>query len=342
MSITPHVKQRSDIPEPIRRDTVVMGRQGFFSVLLRLIGVEIYKLRCRTMSRVMSIIAILAVIIVFTMIGLSAYSANSAPLSSYTHTIVGEIPASEALQAKHAILVNITEPVRLPGALFTVTQIIDIVGLALIIILAGTIVGGEYGVGTIRLMFTRGPTRTQFILAKLGAILTCALLCTVVLTILGLILGAFINLLFGVNADMHFLNGTWLLHALLYLALTVLNLFTYAVIAACLSTLGRTTAAGVAGTLIWWVLENILSGILYLISAAFNQSFVGAFLKAIPDYFIYNNLSALLQNQHQYLLSDGTQPSQIPDARALIVLAVYLVLLIGITWWVNEQRDVTN
>jgi ABC-type transport system involved in multi-copper enzyme maturation permease subunit len=342
MSITPHARQRADIPEPVRRDTVVMGRQGFFSVVLRLIGVEIYKLRCRTMSRVMSVIAILSVLIVFTMVGLSAALANSAPLSSYTHTIVGDIPASEALQAKQEVLTSITEPVRLPNALFTVTQIIDTVGLALIIILAGTIVGGEYGVGTIRLMFTRGPTRTQFILAKLGAMLTCALLCTIVLTILGLILGTFINLAFGINIDMHFLTGAWLLHALLYLALTVLNLFIYAVIAACLSTLGRTTAAGVAGTLIWWVLENILSGILYLLSTAFNQGFVGSFLRTIPDYFIYNNLSALQQNQHQYLLPDSTQPSQIPDARALAVIAVYLVLLIGITWWVNEKRDVTN
>jgi ABC-type transport system involved in multi-copper enzyme maturation permease subunit len=122
----------------------------------------------------------------------------------------------------------------------------------------------------------------------------------------------------------------------------VLNLFIYAAIAVCLSTLGRATAAGVAGTLIWWVLENILSGILYLLSTAFDQGSVGAFLKAIPDYFIYNNLSALAQNQHQYLLSDNTPPSQISDVQALAVLAVYLVLLIGITWWVNEQRDVTN
>src|SRR5438876_4619168 len=136
MSITPHARQRSDIPEPVRRDTVVMGRQGFFSVVLRLIGVEIYKLRCRTMSRVMSVIAILSVLIVFTMFGLSAAQANSEPLSSYTHTIVGEIPASEALQAKQAVLTSITERVRLPNALFTITQIIDIVGLALIIILA--------------------------------------------------------------------------------------------------------------------------------------------------------------------------------------------------------------
>jgi ABC-type transport system involved in multi-copper enzyme maturation permease subunit len=342
MSTTPRIKQRSDIPEPVRRDTVVMGNQGFFSVVLRLIGVEIYKLRCRTMSRVMIVIAILLVIIIFSMVGLSAALANSEPLSSYTHTIAGQIPLSEALQAKQAVITNITEPVRLPNVLFTVTQIIDTVGLALIIILAGTIVGGEYGVGTIRLMFTRGPTRTQFILAKLGAILACALLSTIALTILGLVLGAFINLIFGISVDMHFFSGAWLLHALLYLALTVLNLFIYAVIAVCLSTLGRTTAAGVAGTLIWWVLENILSGILYLISTAFNQGAVGDFLKAIPDYFIYNNINALLQNQRQYLLSDNTSPSQIPDVRALIVLAVYLILLIGVTWWVNEQRDVTN
>jgi ABC-type transport system involved in multi-copper enzyme maturation permease subunit len=342
MSIMSRARKRADIPEPVRKDTVVMGHRGFFSVVLRLIGVEIYKLRCRTMSRVMCSIAILSVIIFFGMIWFSASLASTEPLSSYTHTIAGELPVSEALQARQAVLTNITKPVRLPYALLTITQIIDTVGLALIIILAGTIVGGEYAVGTIRLMFTRGPTRTQFIVAKLGAILTSALSVTIVLTLLGILLGAAINLVFGINMDMHFFNATWLLHALLYLSLTVLNLFSYAAIATCLSTLGCTTVAGVAGALIWWVMENILSSIFYLLSMAFSPGFAVNFLKSIPDYFISNNLYALQQNQYQYLFPDNTQPSQISDEHAIFVVFVYLIVLIGITWWVNEKRDITN
>src|SRR5436305_10977132 len=49
-------------PVPIRTDTVFMGRQDFFSVVLRLIGVELYKIRRRILSKVLAGIAIGAAI----------------------------------------------------------------------------------------------------------------------------------------------------------------------------------------------------------------------------------------------------------------------------------------
>lgn len=341
MSTLPQAKQQVKIPEPVRRETVVMGRQGFFSVVFRLIGVELYKLRRRTMSRVMSVIAIISVLLVFTLIGVSSALVASSPTSAYMHGEVGTVSEAQAAQARQDTLMNISTLLRLPDSLFATVQIIDTVGLILIIILAGTIVGGEYGVGTVRLMFTRGPTRTQFMLAKLGAILCCSALGVVVLVPLGIIVGALFNLVTGIGLDMHFFNGGWLLHAFLYMLVTVLNLFMYATIAVCLATLGRTTAAGVAGTIIWWIVESVLSGLLTLVGS-FNQGVLGNLLKAIPDYFISNNLSALVQNQHQYLLGESVPAGQISDIHALLVLVVYLLALGGLAWWVNEKRDVTN
>jgi hypothetical protein len=48
----------------------------------------------------------------------------------------------------------------------------------------------------------------------------------------------------------------------------------------------------------------------------------------------------LLQNQGQYIF--GGSGSSLSDLHALVVLAVYMVVFIGLAWWINEHRDVTN
>jgi ABC-2 type transport system permease protein len=82
-----------------------------------------------------------------------------------------------------------------------------------------------------------------------------------------------------------------------------------------------------------------VGGILKL-AGTFSQGPFGNFLKTIPDYFIENNIGALLQNQGQYIF--GGSGSSLSDLHALLVLAVYLAAFIGLAWWINEHRDVTN
>src|SRR6266568_8952694 len=56
-----------------RVSSVLMGRQDYASVMLRLIGMELYKLRRRVMSKVLSIISILSTIGLFGLIALAAF-----------------------------------------------------------------------------------------------------------------------------------------------------------------------------------------------------------------------------------------------------------------------------
>jgi ABC-type transport system involved in multi-copper enzyme maturation permease subunit len=326
-------KSEQHIPAPARRHTVVMGRQDFFSVLLRLIGVELYKLRRRTMSKALSTIAILSIILVFFLIAVSTNISDTASTPAPGQPM-------QTAAAKQAELEVISAPLRLPDSLITSVQVIGYAGLVLIIILAGTIVGGEYAVGTIRLMFTRGPTRTQFLLSKVGAIFVCTVLGTFALAFIGIAVGALLNIVMkGVSTNFSFLTGAWILHALLYLLAAALGLFLYAMIALSLSLLGKTTVAGVAGALMWWVLEGLLGQVFYLLGTL-NRGMLGDFLKAVRDYLIGNNVQALLQNQTHYLLHESA--SQLSDLHALFVLALYIILLVGLAWWVNERRDVTN
>jgi ABC-type transport system involved in multi-copper enzyme maturation permease subunit len=346
-------KVEQTLPAPQRRETVVMGRSDFLSVVLRLIGVELYKMRRRSMSKVLGISGTLLMILIFLGFGSISLFYVSSPASSFlpppctpNNTVSGpscldhtptQTDMAQAEAARHAVIQSASSSLRLPLSLVLTSSMLQGVGLILIIILAGTIGGGEYNVGTVRLMFTRGPTRGQFYFAKIGAVFVFILFIIAWGELAGIGTGAVLNLFTGISTTFSFFTPTWMLHTFLYLLVVALGMFMYAMIALTLSSLGKATAAGVAGSMIWWVLEFVLRQA----SQTFGTQTTGgisAFWKAVPDYLISPNIDALAQNQTQYL---GGQPGQLSDLHAILVLTVYLVLLIGLTWWATQYRDVT-
>jgi ABC-type transport system involved in multi-copper enzyme maturation permease subunit len=353
--------QPTPMPAQARTDTVVMGRQDFASVLLRLIGVELYKFRRRVMSKVLGIVGLSLMIFIFLIISLGTLFVASSSTSSYVpqqcsavrnpqgpqnptgQPCIDHPPTQQELaqaqQTRQDQLKAVSTPLRLPFSLYVAEQVMQVIGLVLVIIIAGTIVGGEYSVGTIRLMSTRGPTRLQYLLSKMGALLVCIVIGYVFLVLVGLALGALLNLVSGVATNTDFLNNGGLGHIFLFALVGMFSLFVYSMLALFLSTLGRATAAGVAGTLVWWVLENVLNGALSLV-ALLVKGPLGDFLKAIPDYFIGTNIGALLGNQEQYFLGFGA--GSLSDVHAILVLLVYLALFLGLSILVTIRRDITN
>ncbi|GCE25741.1 hypothetical protein KDA_12250 [Dictyobacter alpinus] len=290
------------LPMPERSQNVIMGSQSFVSVLWRSIAGELYKIRRRAMSKILSTIAIATVVLAL-------------------------------------LLTNTTASQLLPNAIYNIISFSNFIGSILFIILAGTIVGGEYSVGSIRLMLTRGPTRIQFLLAKIGAMLICVCIMLVSLIVIGIITWLVLNVPDGHRVDFSFLTGNWLLHTSLLILATILSLFTYSVLAICLSCWGKATAAGVTGVLIWWFLENAIGGLFTLLGSRM-QNALGTFLVSIPDYFIGNNLNALRSNQQSYLFGDHA--GTITDLHAGIVILFYLIIFGGLTWWFLQTRDITS
>lgn len=355
MSTSPEIGMGSQEPEGVlenaaplttRVGTVILGRMDFFSVLLRLIGMELYKMRCSLMPKVLGTVAVALALLVALTVGVEVAINLNTPARQFVPSCLGQTGGNDgcstgALQSnKQALLTVLSEPLRLPTSLeMAVTQGEFNPAIILLIVLIGSSAGGELSVGTVRLMFTRGPWRGQFLLAKYGAALVCAVVGVLGMAVPGVLVGQVFNLWSGVPQDWSFLNSAWGLHALLYLLTTMLNWWMYAVLAVFFGVLGRSTAAGVGGALTWFFAEPIFSSIL---TAAGNFSLGGAgvFLSALPAYLMGNNARALQLNQAQYLFG-GTGSSQ-SDLSALITLAVYLVLLISLTWWLNESRDVTN
>jgi ABC-type transport system involved in multi-copper enzyme maturation permease subunit len=351
MSSTPQaLSDQQTPPYSARSSSVMLGRQGYTSVLLRLIGMELYKIRRRAMSKVFGIISPIVVVGAFLVISLGTIYVVNSPPSAFVPPSCAQsrnapgctnqqFSQAQENQARQDSLQSLSDPLRLPTSLNIVTAVIDFIGEILIIILAGSIVGGEYSVGTVRLMFTRGPTRTQFLLSKIGAIIACIVLAFVVLTPLGILSGLLLNLISGIAPTYAFFTAAWVGNALLYLVLCMLSVFTYGMMALFIGTLGRSTAAGVAGALAWALVEPIVGGVLQLIGTVVKGN-VGTVLSAIPDYFVGNNLSALIQNQGQSIFNGGS--SQLSNLHALIVVVVYLAVFIGLAWWVSIRRNVTN
>ncbi|HTK07360.1 MAG TPA: ABC transporter permease [Ktedonobacteraceae bacterium] len=354
MSSVPQTTSEQPVTPVQRSENVFMGHQDYVSVLLRLTGAELYKLRRRPMSKVLSIIAICTVLLGLSLTGLQAFFANSAPVSAYLAPPCGSIADTgqdclshaatqadyqQAEAAKQANLYTLSSPLRLPESFLTSSQIIQGLGLVLIIILAGTIVGGEYGIGTIRVLYTRGPTRTQFLLAKALSLLTCTVVGVIVLTLAGILMGGLLSLILGQPIDFSFFTAEHMLHAAAYLGIIALGLLIYALIALFISTLGKATAAGLAGALLWWGLESILGGI-FLLMGSVTKGILSNILKAVPDYFISNNINTLLNNQQHYLSGDEAGTGS--DLHAILVLLAYVIIFIGSACLINKRRDVTN
>jgi len=315
---------------PAQPNLIVMGRQDYISVLLRLIGMELYKLRRRVMAIVLGIIGMLAVIIAYLLIALL--------VAIFMSSITTQVEVN-----------GISTLLRLPISLYVAEFIVSTLGQVLIVILVGTIVGGEYGVGTIRLLYTRGPERSQFLLSKTGVAIFCIVVGVLGMTLLGILMGQLLYLITGIAPNFDFFNAAWLAHALIYLLITTLSLFVYAMMALFIATLGRSTAAGIGGAFVWIYLAEPILKFLCSIAAATAKGPTADFARALPDYLISNNIAALQQNQNQVLFGDRfaqvlalSNPSPLSDLHALLVLAGYIILFIGLAWRINEHRDITS
>ncbi len=335
----------------MRKTSIVLGRPGYLATLVRLLHMEMYKISHRIMSKVLLGIAIVIVLLVFLLFSTTTFFVLNAPLENFVPPCSPTNPQGQAQPncpapsvaqetiLKETAIRNASEPLRLPTSLSLAVQVALSAGTILIIILIGSTAGGEFSIGTVRLMYTRGPTRLQFLLAKVGIAICCAAIGILAIAIIGILIGQALNILSSIPQQFDFLKDAWLAHSFLYLIIAMLDWFVYATIAIFFGTLGRSTVAGIVGALTWLFLEPILGSILRL-AGTFSQGIFGNFLKAIPDYFISNNLGALLQNQGQYIF--GESESSLSNLHALIVLFVYLALFIGLSWWMNERRDITN
>lgn len=337
-------------PDVTRAAPIVRGRKDYLSVLLRLIGMDMYKVRRRRLSQMLLLVGTLAVALVFLGLGIAGWYYASKPLSSFvppqcTAHESGDgcinHPATQAdeQQYKQYMLSYPAQRLNMPGVWNLEGQLVFDLLAALGIILAGALVGNEYSLGTVRLMFTRGPTRLQFLLAKIVVLAIYVVPTILFLMLVGTLIGLVMGPLTGIGADYSFFTAPWFGHFVLYLLLGMLYWFAFMLMALFFGTVGRSTVAGTVGPLIWLAAEPVLSGIITALTNGANGG-LAAVVKAIPDYFLGNNLFSLLSDQgHALSFSDAGPYS---DTHSLLVVAGYLIVFVGVACVMTVRRDVTH
>jgi hypothetical protein len=125
------------------------------------------------------------------------------------------------------------------------------------------------------------------------------------------------------------------------------SLFAYTMVALAAATLGKSTAAGVGLALGVIVIELILTPILTAIGIALVEiahNDFGNVLQHIPDWFLGQNVGALLGLAGQYPigLAAAAPAADFTLARSLLVALAYCVVLFGGSYLLLSRRDVTE
>jgi hypothetical protein len=173
---------------------------------------------------------------------------------------VTHLPArADMEQYKQIQLHETADNLSIPSSLSSIgeTLLINLL-FVLMLIFAGTMVGDEYSLGTVRLLYMRGPTRLHFLVAKVATVIMCILPAVLLLTLVGVILGEGLYSIMGFSTRWSFFTASWLGHVMVFVLLEVLAWFAYAMLALFFGTLARSTVAAVLAPFVWDIVESAL------------------------------------------------------------------------------------
>ena len=228
----------------------------------------------------------------------------------------------------------------LPWSLASLLDLTQFLGAILLGILAASVAGTEHGWGTVRQALVRGQTRSQYLTAKLLGLAALGATSFLFLLGLGILFSIIVTALEGrsVTLDLPGGEGVSPGEAVLMVLRAAYGMVPYVLLAFTLAVMGRSTTLGLAGVLVYVMVEAIVLGIL---------GGVGGATADAQAYFIGHNVVALLAanqvgqvNIFSLALRDNPPPSELPDPTvAALVLALYCFVFLAIAFVVFQRRD---
>jgi len=317
--------------------------------VFRLTRWELYLAWRRAMAKVLIILLVVFYAIVVGFVGFALASIQNQPAPQAVQCppdAVGcQAPSQQELdQERAASIAQFSDPVTFPTSLGFAASFTRIVGLILICIMAGALVGSEYGYGTQRLAFSRGTSRLQMLTAQTVALAVISMIVAGGMLVLATIVGLTMGPAFGVAVSAPSFGG-WMEILKFFFAFSF-SLFAYTMVALAAATLGKSTAAGVGLALGVIVIELILTPILTAIGIALVElahNDFGNVLQHIPDWFLGSNVGALLGLAGNYPIGLAAAPAtDFTLARSLLVALAYCVVLFVGSYLLLSRRDVTE
>lgn len=240
---------------------------------------------------------------------------------------------NEQCRVRGAALARQYQALSPAGGASLALGVIGSLGLILFGILTASMVGSEYGFGTLRPILARGTGRLSYLAGKyltLVAVATAAaILCSA--------LGAASGLLASQSAPPPPAGTAALLAALdtsPAISVTFLKnwgaLLAFITLTGAITVLLRSTAAGMAICLAWFAGEALL---IRLMSAVFTN------FDAVADFLPMRNISALTRSGIPSPFSSG---NELGTLHASLVLAAYAIAFAGLAILLFRRRDIAG
>jgi ABC-type transport system involved in multi-copper enzyme maturation permease subunit len=322
------------IPAPV---AAPRASGDWLTLTLRMVGWNLFQMWRRVMFKVM--VGLLLGIFALVLLAL---------LLAYTATRSSTVESS-----------GIASLLTFPRSTALATEYTAFFGMVLCCVLAGALVGGEYGFNTLRLALSRGIGRGQLIVAQMAALALLAFGTAFGMALVGTLVGITIGPLLGGAPEGLSVGG--LTQLVTYGAATGLRIFTYTMVALLFGTLTRSTAGGIGCALGFVAVELVALPIMTVIitaqlvaAASFHTPIPGYVdtLTAVRMAFVQTNADVVVQASRAGPLDLNLVPASpqinafLPTppsmTQALLVLLLWCAAAGGLSYWLTRQRDVTE
>ncbi len=223
----------------------------------------------------------------------------------------------------------------LPSSLANGLGVANSFGILLIMILAASAMGVEYGYGTLRTALTRGIGRWQFLGAKALSLLLLGCAGFIVVG-LGVVVSSvvFASLISGDGGGLAD-SGQWSTVVVMF-GKTVYGLAPYVILALFLSVLTSSSSMGIAFSLAYFFVESILVQILEGLFAWFGN---------VTDFLLSTSVTSWMIETGVHRTGGGAIfPVDDPSSQlhAFFVITAYIIILGAAAFWLFQRKDITG
>ena len=211
----------------------------------------------------------------------------------------------------------------------------------MMIILTARLIGMEYSGGTIRVLLGRGVGRLQLLFAKLSVLALVAVVFGALLTLFASLCGLIGIQVAAGNLDVFkAADATFWSDARLYVASVVISLLVSILLAAAVTTVTRSLAAGLSASMIWFPIDNLSILSLTLITALTGSTFWAL----LSGDFLGLNLDAmgglLLSHPQLSLINTFAPLTPVTGGHTLLVTGIYAAIFIAVMVAMTALPDV--
>lgn len=283
-----------------------------------MIGAELFKLRKRSMTRVLLFVLIgILIILYFLLLAISNVNLpDTGPRMGNIQNLLGL-------------------PLALPFAMAMLSSFGSVLG----IILVANAMGNEYNWRTIRTTVVSSESRFKLLTAKLIAAAIFILIGMVIGLAAGFAMSLITTAIGGYKFDFSFATGSFLWNQFLQFWRTFYVLIPYISLGFMFSIVGRSAMPGIAFGIGVLFLESIITTFMTL---------AGGWIAKIPDYLLVANVQTInslagLPAGFSGGMGVGNSDVQPPGiTHAFVTLGIYSVVFLVISYYLFKKRDVTG